>query len=139
MMPEARSRVAERVHDAPAAWKGMTAAFLRYVEARGQLAQIEAQEAVGQLVWSLVFGISAAILALGAWILMVPAGIWLLCQKMNWPVDKALVIAGAAHLLLAGLFLRGMLNRLKVTRWFAETMVQFGRDRAWVAQEVEKT
>ena len=137
-MPESRAKAAERSHDAPAAWKGMTAAFLRYVEARGLLAQIEAQDALTQLVWSLVFGISAAILALGAWILMVPAGIWLLCQKMNWPLDKALVIAGATHLLLAVLFLRGMLQRLKVTQWFAETMMQFRKDRAWVTQQVDK-
>lgn len=137
-MIEPRSRAAERVHDAPAAWKGITAALLRYVEARGQLAQVEAQEALFALVSSIVFGVLAAILALGAWILIVPAAIWLLCHKMNWPFEKALVIAGAIHLLFAGILLKGMFNRLKVTRWFTETLVQFSKDRAWLAQQVEK-
>jgi uncharacterized membrane protein YqjE len=123
---------------APAAWRGVIAALLKYIAARGELAQIEAHEALAHLVRAAVFGVFFIVLVFGAWLLLVPGLVWLVCTWQGWRLDRALVITGAAHLLLAFIFLKAMLNRLARARWFTETLGQFKKDRAWIVQETQK-
>jgi len=122
----------------PVAWRGLTAAALKYVAARGELAQIEAREAASHLVRALVFGVVFLVMAFGAWVLTVPALVWLVCEWMQWRVDLALIATGVVHALLAVIFLKATLNRLAKAGWFTETLEQFKKDRAWMLQETEK-
>ena len=123
---------------APAAWRGVIAALLKYIAARGELAQIEVHEATTHLVSAALFGIIFSVLLFGAWVLLVPALVWLVCDWMGWPLDRALIITGASHVVLAFIFLKAMLNRLARARWFTETLGQFKKDRAWIVQETQK-
>ena len=120
------------------AWRGITDAGLKYAEARFQLLEIEAHEAVQTVAGAVVSGVVAAVLALGGWLLLVPALLWWLCRTQGWPVERTFVIAGVVHLFFALLFIRGMKNGLSKSRWFAESINQFKRDRAWIAQQTEK-
>src|SRR5471032_1426699 len=94
-----------RLHTvAPVAWRGVIAALLKYIAARGDLAQIEAHEALMHLVRAAVFGVIFIVLVFGAWLLLVPGLVWLVCTWQGWRLDRALVITGAAHLVLAFIF-----------------------------------
>jgi uncharacterized membrane protein YqjE len=124
--------------DAPAAWRGLTGALLKYAEARGLLAQIEVQEALGLVIWAAVYGVLSMILTLGAWLLIVPATVYIVSRHMGWPVDKALVITGIAHALIAVIILRTMVARIRRARWFKETLQQLEKDRSWIRQQTGK-
>ena len=135
---DADPRGSSPANDSRPAWRGLTDAGLKYAEARCTLLQIEAQEGVQALSKAFVAGVTAAVLALGGWLLLVPAALWWLCQHRGWPVEKTFVIAGILHLVAAGLLIRSMMRLLSRTRWFAETIDQFRRDRAWIAQQTGK-
>lgn len=120
------------------AWRGLTDAGLKYAEARLQLLEVEAHEAVETVSRAVVSGVMAAVLALGGWLLLVPALLWWLCRREGWPVERTFVIAGAVHLFFAILFIRGMKSRLGRARWFAESIGQFKRDRSWIAEQTGK-
>jgi uncharacterized membrane protein len=120
------------------AWRGLSDAGLKYAEARCVLLQIEAQEAVQTVSKAFVSGVLAAVLALGGWLLLVPAALWWLCQHKGWPLEKTFIIAGFVHIVLAVVLIRAMMSGLARARWFAETLDQFKRDRAWIAQQTGK-
>ncbi len=120
------------------AWRGLSVASLRYLDARGKLLQIEAQESAQDLVVVLIRGVMAAILALTGWLLTVPALLWLLSQSQGWPVAHTFVFAGLAHLLFALIFVRTIKSRLTHASWFSDTLDQFKKDRAWIASQTEK-
>ena len=127
-----------RNNAAPAAWRDLVAALLKYVGARGDLAQIEAQEAAENLVRALVHGALGFMLGVGAWVLTVPALVWVVCKHQGWPLERALIVVGIAHAVLGLIFIKAMRARLARARWFAETLEQFKKDRAWITQETEQ-
>ena len=113
--------------------KSLVQAGLRYADARAQLLQIEAQEAgqhlrsgllcAGLLVGSLV----------GAWLLILPACIYLASEHYGLPWYQLALGAGAVHLLIALLALRRLWVRLGQTQLFEESIRQLQQDRAWLA------
>ena len=114
--------------------RGAVQAGLRYVEARGKLFQIEAQEAGTH-----VSGVGVlAVLSLGclmvAWLLAMPAAVVLIADylKARWE-HVALVMAGA-HVLFGLLFLLAAQRRWRRVRLFEESLNQFQKDREWVAR-----
>ncbi len=117
--------------------RGLVQALLRYVAARGHLLQIEAQEAGSRLASVAIMAVIGLGALGGAWLLLVPAGVFCLARWMGWPVEYVAGIAGGIHLLLALIFLLGLKMRLRKLKLFEETLNQFEKDRSWVAQETQ--
>lgn len=113
--------------------RGLMAAALRYIGARGKLFQIETQEAGTHIARVASCGVLAAGALLIAWMLAVPAFVWLLAECVHRPwTHVALALAGA-HFLI-GLVLLGMAKRRwRRARMFEETLNQFQKDHEWVA------
>lgn len=109
-------------------------ALLRYLEARGVLFTIEGREAALELAASLIRGAVAAIFALTGWLLLMAgaAGWW--ARSAGWPWSKAAVFLGLIHLALAGAAAFAVSRRLTGARWFEQSLNEFAKDRAWLAQ-----
>jgi uncharacterized membrane protein YqjE len=113
--------------------KSLVHAGLRYADARAQLLQIEAQEA-GQHVRSALLCVGLLIGSLvGAWLLILPACIYLASAHFQIPWHQLALGAGGLHLLVAVIALRRLWVRLGHTRLFEESIRQFQQDRAWLA------
>lgn len=123
---------------APHPPEGLSSSLAAYLEARSVLLTIEAQEAVQQVLRTLVFAIIGGITALTGWGLVVAALIGLLVEKSGWHWMKAAMAVGGGNLLLAFIFLLAMSKRLTSMRWFADTLNEFKKDRAWLARQTGK-
>lgn len=104
-------------------------ALALYVEARGRLLQIEAREAGSRFSIILVLAVLLSGSFLVAWMLTMPALIWLIADKQGWPWWYVALGAAALHLLFALVLSFALLVRLKKMRIFEETFHQFQRDR----------
>jgi len=104
------------------------------MEARGQLLQVEAKEAAGQMSRIATCGSIAAFLLMMAWLIAIPAGISLAAERaaMRWE-HVALMTAGA-HVLLGFFFLVAVRLRSRALRPFQESLNQLREDRAWLAK-----
>lgn len=123
---------------APQSQEGLSSSLAAYLEARSVLLTIEAQEAVQQVLRTLVFAIIGAITALTGWGLVVAALIGLLVEQSGWHWLKAAMVVGGGNLLVAFIFLLAMSKRLSSMRWFADTLNEFKKDRAWLARQTGK-
>ena len=107
------------------------ASFL-YLEARGKLFQIEAQEAGGHAGRVVVLGLVALGLLAGAWLLAAPACVMIIAEKTSRDWREVALALALLHLFL-GLILalraRAIFKRLRL---FEESINQFQRDREWV-------
>lgn len=100
-----------------------------YVEARGRLLQIEAQEAGTRLVEIVILVVVLLAFLLFGWMVALPALIWLVADTQDWPVWKVALWTAAAHLLLAFISALTLRAKLKGLRIFEETFRQFQKDR----------
>jgi|694.fasta_scaffold98509_2 uncharacterized membrane protein YqjE len=124
---------------APAAATGRqcVTGFLRsmalYVEARGRLLQIEAQETgvrVSSLAAHVVITLASIIIG---WMLAAPAVVWMIAEKSGWHWTHVALCGGGVHLITGVLLLIALKARLKRLQFFEETFNQFRRDREWLA------
>ncbi|MFM7603610.1 MAG: phage holin family protein [Prosthecobacter sp.] len=124
---------------APAAATGRhcVTGFLRsmalYVEARGRLLQIEAQETgvrVSSLAAHVVITLASVIIG---WMLAAPAVVWMIAEKSGWHWTHVALCGGGAHLIAGVLLLIVLKAKLKRLQFFEETFNQFRRDREWLA------
>ena len=113
--------------------QGLAVVLLRSVSARGRLFQIEAQEAGSNITGIVVLAVMGLGFLAGAWLLLVPTAVWFAAQQTHQPWEYIAGGAGAAHLLLALIFLLRLRGRLRRLKLFEETLNQFERDRSWVA------
>lgn len=118
--------------------EGLSASLVAYVEARSVLLSIEAQEAVQQVMRTLVFAVVGSIAALTGWMLMVAALVGYVVNESGWHWLKALTVVGGGNLLMALLFFFAMAKRLAAMRWFADTLNEFKKDRTWLARQTAK-
>jgi hypothetical protein len=118
--------------------KALVQAGLRYAAARAQLLHIEALEASVHM--RAVMLLLAVVLCAftGAWLLAVPALIYLAAQQfqISW-VALALGCA-ALHLVVCFIALGLLWKRLSRTRLFAESLNQFQTDRTWLTGNPQK-
>lgn len=113
------------------------ASFL-YLEARGKLFQIEAQEAGGKTARVFVLGVVALGLLAGAWLLVVPAAVSVIAEKTSRDWREIAFILALAHFAI-GIALawraRAVFKKLKL---FEESINQFQRDREWAHAQHKK-
>jgi uncharacterized membrane protein YqjE len=118
--------------------RGLSEPLLRYLEARGVLLTLEAQEALQQLMRVLIFTGVAAMAAFMGWVLLTAALLSFVMEKTGWSLMAAVTVLGAAHGVLALLFLLLVRSRLGRLRLFAETLNEFKKDRVWLASQTHK-
>ena len=119
----------------PSGVRGLAEASFSYLEARGRLLQLEAQEAgqtIGRLFVIGLIGICSLILAC---ILVVPVVIWGLSKWGGWPWEAVAGGLAAAHLLIGALCLLRLRLRTARLRLFEETIEQCRRDRECISQK----
>ncbi len=131
--------VPAEIESLPGAGRKLPASVLRYLEARGVLVTIEAQEAFQQILRALALGTVAVVLSFTGWLLVMAGVVALLVAKTGWSWMKASVLVGGAHVLLGVLLFMLLMKRLTRTRWFEQTMNEFGKDRKWLAHHNEKS
>lgn len=114
--------------------KNLIQAGLSYIEARGQLLQVEAKEAATHVSRMASLGGIAAGALFIAWGLAVPAGVSLIAKATESRWEYIALAAAGAHLLLAFVFLLIVKARSRSLRPFEESLNQLREDRAWLAK-----
>jgi uncharacterized membrane protein YqjE len=111
--------------------RSLLQALALYIEARGRLVQIEAREAAAGSIGALVFAVLMLGAVLFAWLLALPALIWLLAKSQGWPWAYVALWTALGHLLLAFVFFIALRARIGKLKAFEETVNQFKRDSEW--------
>lgn len=122
-----------------AAGRKLPASVLRYLEARGVLVTIEAQEAFQQVLRALALGTVAVVLGFTGWLLVMAGAVAALAAKTDWSWMLASAVVGGANVLLGVILFMLLMSRLSRTRWFEHTINEFGKDRKWLAHHNEKS
>lgn len=122
----------------PHRMSSLVTVLLRYLEARGVLLTIEAQEAFQQVLSSVVWCVVAVVFGFTGWLLVVASAVKLIALARGWPLAQTALAAGGLHVLLAIIVFAAVMRRLSTGRWFAHTMNEFQKDREWLAQQNEK-
>jgi uncharacterized membrane protein YqjE len=122
----------------PAGAKGLSEPLLRYLEARGVLLSIEAQEALLEVMRLLIFAGIAGAAAFMGWVLLTATLVNVLMVSAGWHWVKAAAVLGIAHIALAVIFLLAARHRLGGLRFFRETLNELKKDREWIATQTHK-
>jgi uncharacterized membrane protein YqjE len=117
--------------------KSLLHALALYVEARGRLLQIEAQEAGSKSLGVLILAVVMLICLFGAWLLAAPALVWLLAKSQGWHWTHVALGAAGLHLALAVICFLAVKGRLRRLKAFEETFNQFQRDREWLSTSTD--
>ena len=113
-------------------------ALLRYLEARGVLISIEAQEAAQYLLRVVFRGVLAAIFGFTGWLMLMGGIVSYLALSKGWSWTQVTVAVGLVNLVLAVIFALGAYRLISSTRWFEHTLKEFGKDRAWLGRLNDK-
>lgn len=117
----------------PSRLKSLLRALALYVEARGQLLQIEAREAGTHLASVIVAASLTAGFLLAGWLLALPALVWLIAQALARPWWQVALIVAGVHFLAACITALVLVLRLRRMTVFDETFRQFQKDREWIS------
>lgn len=108
---------------------GLLRAVALYIEARGRLLHLEAQEAgVRAINLSGLFILAFGAFVIG-WMLATPALVWIIAEAGGWHWTRVALTGAAAHLFIGLLLLFVLKTRLRGMQLFEETFNQFRRDR----------
>jgi uncharacterized membrane protein YqjE len=122
----------------PIAMGGISANVLRYIEARGLLLSVEAQEALQTLIRVLILTVLGCIIFLTGWLLLTAGLAALIIEQTGWTPVKAIFVLAGGQLLLALILLLAALGRVKSTLWFADSLNELQKDRTWLANQTKK-
>jgi len=114
--------------------RSLLQAGLGYIEARGQLLQVEAKEAAGQVSRIATYGSVGLFMVMMAWLIATPAGIVLAAEKFAMRWEHVALITAGAHVVLGAVFLIAVRIRSRALRPFEESLNQLKEDRAWLAK-----
>ncbi|MBL9114157.1 MAG: phage holin family protein [Verrucomicrobiaceae bacterium] len=118
--------------------RSLMGAAVTYAEARGQLLQIEAQEAVQQVAGAARAGIIGAAAVILGWLLIVPAGISLLSSRLGIRWEYLAMGVAGFHFIVGLIYLLASRRRSAALRPFQESINQFREDRAWIIKNRQK-
>lgn len=113
---------------------GLPEALVRYLEARGVLLTVEAQEAAQHLARVVLRGVLAAVFGGAGWLVLMFALVHLLRSGAGWSWGKSGLVVGLGNLALAAAFAVAAVRRCAGARWFEHTIKEFGKDRAWLGK-----
>ena len=112
--------------------RALLRALTLYIEARGKLLQIEAKEAGARVALVLIVALVIVICLFCAWLLVLPALIWLVVDSKGWHWSQVAFGAAGLHLFFGFILLLVLKAQLKKLRPFEETFHQFKHDREWI-------
>ncbi len=118
----------------PSGVRGLAQAGLLYLEARGRLFQIEAQEAGQKLSRVLVLAVVAIVFLVFAWLLLMPVAVFLISEFGGWSWKWVAAAIGGLHLVVGFGCLMRLRSVAKGLRLFEESIHQCQRDRECVSQ-----
>lgn len=117
---------------------GLSEPLLRYLEARGILLTLEAQEALAQTIRVLIYASIAGLSLFFFWLLLGALAVAALMSQAGLSWQHAVAALAAFHLVVGVIFLLAMRNRLASMRWFGDTFNEFKKDRAWLSRQTGK-
>jgi len=117
---------------------GLKSSLVRYLDARGVILSLEAQEAALHFGRAIALTLVATIAAFTGWFLLVAALVGALTHWLNCRWDTSALILGGMHVLVAVVLFFLIKNRLSSVRWFADTVNEFKKDREWLTRPTEK-
>jgi len=138
MTPDQPGAPDDAPQNMPHRMSSFIAVVLRYLEARGVLVTIEAQEAFQMVLSSVVWCAVAVVFGFTGWLLVVASAVQLIASSRGWSLEQTALAAGGLHVVLAAAAFFGAMRRLSTGRWFAHTLNEFQKDREWLAQQNEK-
>jgi uncharacterized membrane protein YqjE len=112
--------------------------ILKYLEGRGLLFGIETREALQQVVTVIVWLAVGTIAAFAGWLLLATSLVGALSVHLGWSWMKAAAIVGAAHIPVALIAALVTWSRLTTARWFADSLNELKKDRAWLKSQTTK-
>ena len=110
----------------------LTRAVALYVEARGRLLQIEAREAGSRSASILILAALGVAFVFFAWLLAMPALVWLIALKVDWHWSRVALVGAGGHLLLGLLLLTVLRARVRGWRPFEASLKELEKDRAYL-------
>ncbi len=107
-------------------------AALRYIEARGELLQIEAAEAGSRSVGILVTIIVTITALVFGWLLALPALVWITAEKIGWHWSQVSLAMAGIHLLIFAVGFLVFRIKIKRLRIFEGSLGELQKDREWL-------
>ena len=102
------------------------------------LLSIEARQALQHII-SLCIWLTVAVISIFAgWLLLATTLVGALTHWLGWSWLKAAGVAGGLHILVALVAGLLMWKRLTTARWFAHTINELKKDRAWLTTQTTK-
>lgn len=117
---------------------GLKSSLVRYLDARGVILSLEAQDAALHLGKAIALAVVAIIAAFTGWFLFVAALVSVLTHLLNCRWHTSALILSGIHVLISVVLFFLIKNRLASVRWFADTVNEFKKDREWLTRPTEK-
>ncbi len=118
--------------------QGLAESLAHYLEARGLLLSLEANEAFQQILRVTVFILIAGLAAFTGWLLLVGSLVGLMMARFHWSWPLATAVAGAGNLLVAMFLIKAAHHHLVASHWWADTLKEFKNDCIWLRQLTTK-
>ncbi len=115
--------------------EGLRSSLARYLDARGVLLSLEAQEAASHVGKIIIQVCVALIAAFTGWLVMVTALVSVLSLCLDWHWHYSALIVGGANIVLALVLVFLIKHRLTSASWFADTLHELKRDREWLTKK----
>ncbi len=117
---------------------GLKSSVCRYLDARGVILSLEAQEAANHIGKAIALAIIATIATCTGWFLLMAGLVNVLMNLLNCHWYTSTFILGGANVLAAIALIFAIKNHLSSVQWFSDTVNEFKKDRAWLTRPTEK-
>lgn len=118
--------------------RALVRTLLHYIEARGELLQIEAREAGSKSIFLVVAIVIALTALIFGWLMALPALVWIIAHKGGWHWSEVSLVGAAIHLVVCILGLLVFKIKLRQFRVFEDSIRELGKDRDWLTSESDQ-